>query len=649
MAVIEKTINLKVDSKDAQKNIDKFNEGIKDTGEAAKKARSEVKDVGDSSAKAGKSGKKGFTLLGKGIKGIGVAIKAAGIGILLSILGAVFEVMKKNQKVLDAIETVTNLVAVGFKSVTDALMSAYDSVKDATGGFDALGKVVDGLITLSLTPMKLAFYGLKSALEALKVGYETVFGDEESIKKAKENLAKTKSDIEDVTKAAIQAGIDVATNISEAVGEVATITSAVVENISNIDPNKLLETASAMTQLKNAAEVAAVVQAGMVEEYDRLAEKQRQIRDDESLSVEERKKANDELGIILAKQEKAMLAQADAQIASAAAQHKVNGNQENYLALLEAENNRKAVLAQTNGLLSEQKVNSVALQKESIELTNSESEAESNLSIDRQRFNAEQIDDELLKLEALKQIDLLYSEKEAERLQAIVDNANAETQAKIDAQIALDEFTESSRQLKIENQTAIDELEIERKQKTADDEIAIAKALADSKKAIQDGVLDVVSKGIGVAKDLAGKNKAVQKALLIAENAAGIAKILINTAAANASAVATSPITGGMPWVAINSVSAALGIAGAVSATAKGLQALGGGGSGSKPNIPKGGGGGGAAPAPPSFNVVGASETSALGDAVAGQTNEPVQAYVVSNDVTTAQSLQNNIVDGATI
>ena len=105
-----------------------------------------------------------------------------------------------------------------------------------------------------------------------------------------------------------------------------------------------------------------------------------------------------------------------------------------------------------------------------------------------------------------------------------------------------------------------------------------------------------------------------------------------------------------MPWVAINSISGALGIAGAVSATAKGLQALGGGGGGSKPSIPKsGGGGGGAAPTPPSFNVVGSSETSVLGDAVASQTNEPVQAYVVSNDVTSAQSLERGIVDGATI
>ena len=72
----------------------------------------------------------------------------------------------------------------------------------------------------------------------------------------------------------------------------------------------------------------------------------------------------------------------------------------------------------------------------------------------------------------------------------------------------------------------------------------------------------------------------------------------------------------------------------------------------------KGGGGGagagslpsaGAASQPPSFNIVGASESSQLADAIGGQSQQPVQAYVVSNDVTTAQSLQNNIVEGATI
>ena len=74
----------------------------------------------------------------------------------------------------------------------------------------------------------------------------------------------------------------------------------------------------------------------------------------------------------------------------------------------------------------------------------------------------------------------------------------------------------------------------------------------------------------------------------------------------------------------------------------------GGGGGGGTGAVPSGGGSV-AAPAPPSFNVVGATETSVLADTVAEQTQEPVQAYVVSNDVTTAQSLENNIVEGATL
>ena len=60
-------------------------------------------------------------------------------------------------------------------------------------------------------------------------------------------------------------------------------------------------------------------------------------------------------------------------------------------------------------------------------------------------------------------------------------------------------------------------------------------------------------------------------------------------------------------------------------------------------------GGGGGGSQPPAFNIVGASDTNQLADAIGAQEQQPVQAYVVANDVTTAQSLQNNIVEGATI
>ena len=60
-------------------------------------------------------------------------------------------------------------------------------------------------------------------------------------------------------------------------------------------------------------------------------------------------------------------------------------------------------------------------------------------------------------------------------------------------------------------------------------------------------------------------------------------------------------------------------------------------------------GGGATISQPPAFNVVGASSTNQLADAIGSQSQEPVKAYVVSNDVTTAQSMDRNIVNGASI
>ena len=40
---------------------------------------------------------------------------------------------------------------------------------------------------------------------------------------------------------------------------------------------------------------------------------------------------------------------------------------------------------------------------------------------------------------------------------------------------------------------------------------------------------------------------------------------------------------------------------------------------------------------PPAFNVVGQSGETQLADAIGSQTQRPSRAYVVSNDVTTAQ------------
>ena len=66
-----------------------------------------------------------------------------------------------------------------------------------------------------------------------------------------------------------------------------------------------------------------------------------------------------------------------------------------------------------------------------------------------------------------------------------------------------------------------------------------------------------------------------------------------------------------------------------------------GGGGGTRPTVPSS--------APPAFNVVGASETNQLAQAIGQEEKQPVKAYVVSNDVSTAQALDRNIVETASI
>lgn len=52
---------------------------------------------------------------------------------------------------------------------------------------------------------------------------------------------------------------------------------------------------------------------------------------------------------------------------------------------------------------------------------------------------------------------------------------------------------------------------------------------------------------------------------------------------------------------------------------------------------------------PPAFNIVGAGAGNQLAETIAGQTQQPIKAFVTSQDVTTAQSLERNIVEGASI
>lgn len=187
-----------------------------------------------------------------------------------------------------------------------------------------------------------------------------------------------------------------------------------------------------------------------------------------------------------------------------------------------------------------------------------------------------------------------------------------------------------------------------------DEELRIEQATADGKKAIQEASFAVVEGGISLLKGVFEKNKAIQKGLIIAESAMGIARIITSTQAANAADRAAAALMGpaGAGYLAtklvINKVGAGIGIAANIASTAKALSALGGGGGASAPS---GGGGapsGGGATAP-SFNVVGNSGVNQIQQTLGMQQQQPIQAYVVANNVTTAQSLDRNIIRNASL
>ena len=191
----------------------------------------------------------------------------------------------------------------------------------------------------------------------------------------------------------------------------------------------------------------------------------------------------------------------------------------------------------------------------------------------------------------------------------------------------------------------------------ADELVKIEKDKAAQKAAIQAAQINMVSQGIALLKQVAGKNKALQAAAIIGESAVGIAKTVISTQAANAGALMTPQAiaTSGaaaVPVIVANKISAGIGIAANLAATRKALQGLKAGGSPPPPPASISGASVTAASTqatPPEFNTVGASGTNQLADAIGSQTKQPIKTYVVASDVTTAQNLERNIITGATV
>jgi len=584
---------------------DKALKGIDGVAKSVEKLNKTTTESNKDTAKSLKEVEKSSSLAAKGVRRIGNAIKAAGIGLAIAAFATLKEIFMQNQKAADFFNTTFEVLSIAFNDFVGFVIDNGTKVTDFFKAIfdDPLESVKELGASIKANIIE-RFESFLDTLGFLASAVKKVFSGDFA------------GALEDV-KSAGKESLDVLTGVNDTFDKGVEIVKSSTEAISNY-ASETIKAAKGNVELAKSAELAAVLNQGLVEKYDRQAEQLRQIRDDESKSIEERIKANEELALVLDEQEKAMKENAAIAVASAAAELSKNkDNIELQKAYQEALNEQAAIEAQITGFRSEQQTNTNSLLREQKEIMN-------EIAL----FGKSERDKERLELEQQFEANKLLIEKE------ITDDAEKKERL-------LAAETDYKTKLAEVNKTF------------AEEDLAIQTTLEEAKQNIRMLAIDNVAKGFALLGQLAGKNKALQAAAIVGENAVGIAKQVISTRAANAAVTAKyALIPGGLALAKVektlNNVSLGLGIASSVASTSKALSALKAGGSASS-----GGSQGGSVPTgastPPAFNVVGASDTNQLASAIGGQSQQPVQAYVVANDVTTAQSMDRNIIDDASL
>jgi hypothetical protein len=606
--MIKKEIEIVVDTGAANKETKQLKDTIEETGDVAKKSGAEasksIEGVGKASNNTEKSAK-GASL---GVKAIGVALKSLGIGIVIAAIGFFADALSRNQKFTDALSTSLETIALVFTQVINAIVKTVEQVNASSTGFDSLGKVIKGLLTLAFTPLNLAFFAIKLGLQETQLAWEkSFFGekDPKTIKQLNEDIDKTRLNILEVGKDAVKAGKDVANNVAGAIAEVVTVATIANENLSNISIKSAFEQAKVNTELKNTAELAAASIQGLIEKYDREAELLRQIRDDDRLSIADRIKANEELGLKLDEQAEAQknLANVGLQLA----RQNLKGNEDNVAlrkAEIEALNEIAAIEASVTGFRAEQLTNRNALDKERIELLRSLNEI-GKTDLELAKSEAEQIrDDRLIQIE-------LQVEDETEKFRLL-----AAAKADFDKTIKDLDDAEDKRIKEADDKAKADA------DATAKSKIEIAQKEADAKKASVDGYVGQVQQ----AAEILGKETAAGKALA----AAGALFSTYESATKSYNALAGIPVVGPALGIAAAGLAVTNGLANVKQILSVKVAGQSGGGSV--------GGAAGGAQSSPAFNLTGRSNVNQLQTGIDQQETAPVRAFVVSQDVTSQQA-----------
>lgn len=254
--------------------------------------------------------------------------------------------------------------------------------------------------------------------------------------------------------------------------------------------------------------------------------------------------------------------------------------------------------------------------------------------------------------EAYKQ---LQAQREEERKRLVeIENQNIQIEGEMQMK-AFDKLAEEENQrMQEQGQALFEEYDARQKalatyeanvtadaKEQAEERKNLVKAENDAKLALQEAyVSNTMRIGQGL-RQIAGENKELAIAGIVLEQAAAVASIAINT---QKNAAKYGYLT---PLGIAELVAGGLGVASAISAARKGIQDINSGNaSGSQMSF------GNPQMTPsyqtaPRFNVVGTSPVNQIAQVVGNQA--PIEAYVVSSKVTTAQALDRNKIVSATL
>ncbi len=475
-----------------------------------------------------------------------------------------------------------NKTADSIENIADEVGEVGDSAKDAKKGVDILSK---------------GFKGLGLSLKAAGIGLVI-----EGFQLFKDVLSSNQG-VSDSFAVSLQTLIFAFNGIIQAVssGNFASIPSVLGDS---------LKSAQEFVALQKEVAIADAQRNKTQLEFQMLSERARQVRDDEMRTIEERIEANELVNYFLTEQMKLEEAMVAKKVQLAQLEYDRNPNNENYLALLEAQTEQIDIQERIEGQMSEYMMNKNGLQRELNELKQSEIEGMKEHSRVMDEADLEQMNNDLKRAKRAKEIsneNFLIDQADLQKRMELVQEG---TQAYMDLQNELGAVVANwyAEQLGYEKELA------EIKRQNIQENFDLTSQGFDALMQLNDAFAKDDEES---AKRAFERNKKLQTAQAVVNTAQAVTAQL---------AVPQDALTGA------NFVKAGIALATGI-AQIRTIQAtqFGGGVGNLDGNISE--------PQSPSFNIVGSTGANAILESLQ---NNPVRAYVVGSDVTSQQELDRN-------